>query len=105
MLFLGEPGTIVEEIDITKTVNIFIAFLILLFVFFFSLILEAALTQQTYQKSIESDKDPIGVDVKKMKFLVGEGTSMVDTIQTAGAIAEKKNSQNTRDSRSLFKKY
>ena len=88
---LGETGTIVEQIDITKTVNIFIAFLILLFVFFFSLILEASLTQQTYQKSIEADEDPIGVDIKNDKFLVGEGTSMVDTIKRAGGIAEKKN--------------
>ena len=54
---MGEPGTIVEEIDITKKANIFIAFLILIFMFFFSLILEATLTQQTYQKSIEADED------------------------------------------------
>ena len=87
---LGEPGTIVEEIDITKKANIFIAFLILIFMFFFSLILEATLTQQTYQKSIEADEDPIGVDIKNEKLLVAEGSSMVDTVKRAGAIADKR---------------
>jgi hypothetical protein len=87
---LGEPGSIVEKVDITKRVNIFIAFLILLFMFFFSLILEATLTQQTYQKSIDSQKDPIGVNIKNDKYIVGKGTSMVDTIKKAGAFAEEK---------------
>ena len=100
---LGEPGSIVEQLDITKTMNIFIAFLILLFMFFFSLILEAALTQQTYTKSVEADKDPIGMDIKKMKLLVGDGTSMVDTVLRDGGIPVKRKVK-TQDIQDIYLK-
>ena len=101
---LGEPGSIVEQVDITKKANIFIAFLILIFMFFFSLILEATFTQQTYQKSIEADEDPIGVDIKNEKLLVATGTSMVDTVKRAGAIAEEKRVTKTQDIQDIYLK-
>ena len=71
--------------------------------FFFSLILEAALTQQTYTKSVEADKDPIGMDIKKMKLLVGDGTSMVDTVLRDGGIPVKRKVK-TQDIQDIYLK-
>ena len=83
---LGEPGSVVEQIDIKNNYGIIISFLILLFMFIISLLVEAALTQRFVTDDIEADKDPIGTDIKGQKFLVQKGTSFVDAIKKEGGI-------------------
>ena len=83
---LGEPGSIVERIDVTNNVDIIIAFLILLFFFITTLLFEAMLTQRIVEDDISAEKDPIGTDIKGQKFFVSKGTSFVEGVKNEGGI-------------------
>ena len=83
---LGEPGSIVERIDVTSNVDLMIAFLILIFFFITTLIFEAMLTQKIVEDDISSEKDPIGTDIKGQKFFVSKGTSFVEGVKNEGGI-------------------
>ena len=83
---LGEPGSIVENINIKNTYGLFTALIILLFMFISSLLFEATLTTRVVEDEIESEKDPIGTDIKGEKFFVQNGTSFVDALKNEGAI-------------------
>ena len=98
---LGEPGSVVERVDITKNANLLISFIILLVFFFFGVALNAAFTRNVLKHSIESDKDPIGTNIKGMKFLVSHGSSMKDTVEDEKATAvsaDQKGSLDIQDS-------
>ena len=83
---LGEPGSIVERLDILNSANIGISIFILLFMFIISLLFEAMLTQQVVEDDISAEKDPIGTDIKGQKFFVSKGTSFVEGVKTEGGI-------------------
>ena len=83
---LGEPGSIVERIDVTSNVDLMIAFLILIFFFITTLLFEAMLTQKIVEDDISSEKDPIGTDIKGKKFFVSKGTSFVEGVKNEGGI-------------------
>ena len=83
---LGEPGSIVERIDVNNNVDVLIAFLILIFFFITTLLFEAMLTQKIVEDDISAEKDPIGTDIKGQKFFVSRGTSFVEAVKNEGGI-------------------
>ena len=83
---LGEPGSIVERLDILNSANIGISIFILLFMFIISLLFEAMLTRKVVEDTISAEKDPIGTDIKGEKFFVPKGTSFVEGVKTEGGI-------------------
>jgi len=83
---LGEPGSIVESIDIRNNYSVIITFFILLAMFVLSLLLEAALTQQIVEDDIDAEDDPIGTDIKGMKLMAEKGSSFINAIKNKGGI-------------------